>query len=64
MSTPRFAMVVTILTLTALLGPGRRALADEELASVKGVVTLNGQPLPFGKVILHLADGQAGDALL
>jgi hypothetical protein len=51
-------MVVAILTLTVLLGNSQRTSAGEELASVKGRVTLDGQPLPFGKVIFHLPDGQ------
>jgi hypothetical protein len=58
MSTSRLALAVAILTVTALPGAGQRPLAGEELASAKGTVTLNGQPLPFGKVIFHLADGQ------
>jgi hypothetical protein len=58
MSTSRFGAVAAIFTLTALLGASQRALGDEELASVKGRVTLNGRPLSFGKIIFHLADGQ------
>jgi hypothetical protein len=58
MSTSRFAIVVAILTLTVLPGTSQRTLAGEELASVKGKVTLDGQPLPFGKIIFHLPEGQ------
>jgi hypothetical protein len=58
MSVLRCAPVVAVLLVTLLFSPYQRALAGEELASVKGRVTLDGRPLPFGKVIFHLADGQ------
>jgi hypothetical protein len=58
MSVLRCAPVVAVLLSTLLFSPNQRALAGEELASVKGNVSLDGRPLAFGKVIFHLADGQ------
>jgi hypothetical protein len=53
----RYSITVAVLA-AVLLDPGRVASADENLAPVKGRVTLDGKPLGSGRVIFHLSDGQ------
>jgi len=48
--------LLACLALLAALAP---AWARAELVTVKGKVTLNGQPLPAGKVLFHLDNGKA-----
>jgi hypothetical protein len=50
-------LTIALLVASALLDPGRLA-ADEDLATVSGVVTLNGKPVAGARVILHVGDGQ------
>ena len=61
MSTSLYSILVAMLTLMVLL-PGQPAAADDELASVKGRGTLDGQPLAAGKIVFHLSDGQFAGA--
>jgi hypothetical protein len=57
MSTFQCSMAATLFTLMGLLYIAPCG-AGEELASVQGTVSLNGKPLPSGKIIFHLGDGQ------
>jgi hypothetical protein len=57
MSPSRCPILVALLTLAAVLTFGQRAAADD-LASVKGTITVDGQPLPSGRILFHLGDGQ------
>jgi Carboxypeptidase regulatory-like domain len=50
-------LTLALLAAVALLGPNRLA-ADEELATVTGVVTLNGKTVAGARVFLHVGDGQ------
>jgi hypothetical protein len=54
----RYSMVLVILTATLLAVPAQSQAADQESASIKGKVTLDGQPLANARVIFHLKDGQ------
>lgn len=54
---PKSPLPVVLLSAAALLGPGRLA-ADEELATVSGVVTLDGKPLDGVRVVFHIGDGE------
>jgi hypothetical protein len=58
MSTLRYAFAFALLTPAVMLHPCSLASAGDELASVTGKVTLDGRPLPDGKVFIHLGDGQ------
>ena len=49
--------LVVLLVLASLL-PTPPAVAAEEVASVKGVVTIDGKPLADRRIIFHLGDGQ------
>jgi hypothetical protein len=49
---------LALLTTAALLSAGPVAFAGEELASVSGQVTLDGRPLPTGKVFIHLSEDE------
>jgi hypothetical protein len=53
MPTSRSAIVVAILASLGLLTLVLPAAAAEGKASVKGTVTLDGKPLPLGKVSYH-----------
>jgi hypothetical protein len=58
MSTSRCPILVALLTLAVVLTCGQRAAAADDLASVKGTVTVDGKPLPSGRIFFHLGDGQ------
>src|SRR5262245_27382324 len=58
MSATRYSSSVALLVLVPLLGPGPRAVAGDEITTVKGIVGLDGKPLPSGRIIFHQADGQ------
>jgi hypothetical protein len=58
MSATRYWSCGSLLALVALLGPGPRALAGDKLAVVKGNITLDGKPLPGGRIIFHQDNGQ------
>jgi hypothetical protein len=51
-------MVVAWAALGAVLLTSNPAAADEATATVKGVVTLQGKPVPKGRIIFHLANDQ------
>jgi hypothetical protein len=53
----RYSIAVAVLA-AMLLSPGQLVSAEENLASVKGRVTLDGKPLGRGRVIFHQSDGQ------
>ena len=58
MSASRCPILVALLTLAVVLTCGQRAAAADDLASVKGTVTVDGKPLPSGRILFHLGDGQ------
>ena len=58
MSASRCPILVALLTLAVALTCGPRAAAADDLASVKGTITLDGKPLPSGRILFHLGDGQ------
>jgi hypothetical protein len=58
MSASRCPILVALLTLAVVLTCGPRAAAADDLASVKGTITLDGKPLPSGRILFHLGDGQ------
>jgi hypothetical protein len=58
MSVPKCLLVAAIVAATPLVGPGAGRAADEGLATLQGTVRLDGQPLGFGRIIVHLPDGQ------
>lgn len=58
MSALRYRSSVIALALVALLGTELHAVAGDEIAAVTGRVTLDGKPLPGGRILLHLEDGQ------
>lgn len=47
-----------VFALALALLAAAPAAADEKAPSVNGIITLNGQPLPLGKITFHLDDGQ------
>jgi hypothetical protein len=63
MSIIRCSAATALLVLAALLNADRCA-AGEGLATVKGKVSLDGQPLTSGKIVFHLPDGQFAGAKL
>jgi hypothetical protein len=46
------------LIFAVLLFLGPQVYAGDEIAAVRGRVTLDGKPLPGGRIIFHQADGQ------
>ncbi len=58
MSALRYSIAFAILIPAVMLQPSPFAFAGEEQVSVTGKVTLDGRPLPDGKVFIHLSDGQ------
>jgi hypothetical protein len=58
MSTSRCPILVALLTLAVVLTCGQRAAAADDLASVNGTITVDGKPLPSGRILFHLGDGQ------
>jgi hypothetical protein len=54
----RYWTLAVLLAVAAVSGSGPRAVAADEIAPVKGVVTLNGKPLAGARVIFHQTDGQ------
>src|SRR5262249_62126553 len=52
-------LLLVALAVTMSLPPVPRAVAaEDETASIKGIVTLNGKPVQDGRVFFHLGDGQ------
>ena len=49
---------VVLAAVGAVLVYSRPAVADNKLATVEGVVTYKGKPLPDATITLHLADDQ------
>jgi hypothetical protein len=54
----RYAVVGAGFTLLAFLVVGPRATAADPLSSAQGKVTLDGRPLPGGRILFHLDDDQ------
>jgi len=53
----RYAGVVVAGAL-ALVGAGPRASAADQAPSISGTITLDGQPLPGGRIIFYVGDDQ------
>jgi hypothetical protein len=54
----RIIFAAAILTLAGLVIAKPCPAADVEIAAAQGTVTLDGQPLETGRIILHQKDGQ------
>lgn len=58
MVTTRYGIGCVVLTLVASLAAGPNAALSDEAVTVKGTVTLDGKPLPGGRIIFHLGADQ------
>jgi hypothetical protein len=58
MSVRQYAILVAFVGCVALPAPGSCAIADDEIASVKGAVTLDGKPIPTGRIIFFTGNDQ------
>lgn len=60
MNSTRFLFFAGALLALVLLAPGPRSLAADDFAAVKGKVTVDGKPVPAGRITFHIGDQFAG----
>jgi hypothetical protein len=58
MSRSKCLVLFATITFLSLSGGFPASAGGDTLNSAQGKITLNGQPLPKGKITFHLADGQ------